>query len=247
MYSNEEFKNLLCKVHPEYFDFGKNGVKKWKTARIFSTILYPENISDINDCCNKLSIPCCLSPLHNQDVKESGEIKKEHYHLIIYYAGKTTPYSCYTSLCGAFGESAFSTLEIGKDLGALVQYHIHLNNPEKFQYNASDILDFNGFSSSKYLVSGAGDIMDNFRQIKKIIKNNNFLFYNDLDDFLDENEPLLYSAMLHDRVLARQCKDYMKAREYQMLYDGNIERSQIKIRMSDGSEKVIFNRELKQA
>ena len=70
MYSNDEFKNLLCKVHPEYFDYSKNGVKKWKTARIFSTILYPENISDINDCCNKLGIPCCLPHFYyNQNIQ----------------------------------------------------------------------------------------------------------------------------------------------------------------------------------
>lgn len=246
MLSNNDLKDKLYKVHPEYFEYDKKGNLKWKTARVFSTILYPENIEDIDDSCRIFGVPCSLSPLHDKDIKDkdTGELKKAHYHLVAYFSGKSTPYKFYSALCSGFGDSAFSTIEIGNDLSALIKYQVHLGFDDKFQYNPQDIKDFNGFNSEKYLIQGVGDIMDNFRKIKEIIKKNNFIFYNDLDDYLDDNEPLLYSALLHDRVLARQCKDYMKAREYQMVYDGNIIRSKITEKLPDGRLNQIFNRQI---
>lgn len=247
MLSNDELKEKIKKVHPEYLERDKKGGDKWKTARIFGTVLYPENIEDIDKCCSKLGIPCSLSPLHDSDIKDdgSGELKKPHYHLVVYFKGKTTPYNFYTALVGAFGEKAFSTFEIGHDLGALVAYHIHLNDPEKAQYNFNDIKDFNGFSSLKYIEESSGDTVSNFNKLMDIVDENNFLFLNEFLKYLRFNEPVLYSSVIRDRVLSKQIKDYIKAREYQMFYDGEIERSQVRIKNQDGSEKVIFNRQIK--
>lgn len=247
MLSNEELKEKIKKVHPEYLERDKKGGDKWKTARIFATVLYPENIDDIDNCCKQLGIPCSLSPLHDSDIKDdgSGELKKPHYHLVVYFKGKTTPYNFYTALVGAFGEKAFSTLEIGRDLGYLICYHCHLNDENKALYKVEDIKDYNGFCSNKYLLDCAGDCVENFRKIKQIIKENNFIFLNELDDYLDEYEPVLYNAFVRDRVLNKQVKDYIKSREYQMFYDGEIERSTITQILENGQKKTIFNRQIK--
>lgn len=247
MLSNEELKERIKKVHPEYLELDKKGGDKWKTARIFTTVLYPENIDDIDFACEDLGIPCSLSPLHDKDLKDdgTGEIKKAHYHLVVYFKGKTTPYNFYTCLCGAFGEKAFSTIQIGHDMGSLICYHCHLNNKEKYRYDVNDIKDFNGFGSKKYLDACGGDIVDNYYKIKSIIKENNFIFFNDLDDYLQETDPVLHSAFIRDRVLSRQIKDYIKAREYQMVYDGEIEKSMTTEMLPDGRKKQIFNRQIK--
>lgn len=247
MFTNEELKERFKKVHPEYLERDKKGGDKWKTARIFSTVLYPENIDNIDECCGKLGVPCSLSPLHNKDLKDSetDELKKAHYHLVVYFKGKTTPFSFYTALVGAFGEKAFSTFEIGRDLGYLICYHCHLNDLDKYQYDVNEIKDFNGFSSKKYLSECGGDVVENYYKIKKIIKEHNFIFFNDLDDYLEENEPILHSAFIRDRVLSRQIKDYIKSREYQMVYDGEIERSTITEVLPNGQRKQIFNRQIK--
>lgn len=247
MFSNDELKERIKKVHPEYLEHDKKGGDKWKTARIFSTILYPENIENIDSACEKLGIPCSLSPLHDKDLKDddSGEIKKAHYHLVVYFKGKTTPYNFYTCLCGAFGEKAFSTFEIGHDIGSLVCYHCHLNNEDKYQYDVNEIKDFNGFCSGKYISESFRDGMEAFFKIKKIIKEKNFIFLNEIDDYLQEFEPVLYSKYYHDRVLNKQVVQYIKSREYQMFYDGEIERSMITQILPDGRKKQIFNRQIK--
>ena len=82
MLSNDELKQIMLKAHPEYLDLDKKGGYKWKTARVFSVVLYPENIENISESCTSVGVPCSLSPLHNADLKDadSGELKKEHYH-----------------------------------------------------------------------------------------------------------------------------------------------------------------------
>lgn len=247
MLSNEELKERFKKVHPEYLDIDKNGGYKWKCARVYTTILYPENIIDIEDSCCKLGIPCSLSPLHDSDLKDesTGEIKKPHYHLIVYYKGKTTPYNFYNSLCGAFGDSAFSTIEIGRDLGALVRYSCHLDNEDKAQYKIEDIKDFNGFHSNNYLYDCGVDFMGNLKELKKIAKENNIIFYSELDDYLEENNEYLHVALHKDRNLIRDIRDYMKSREHEMFYSGDVQKGYTKIKMENGTEKVIFNRQIK--
>lgn len=248
MFSNDELKQIMLKVHPEYLDLDKKGGYKWKTARVFSVVLYPENIENISESCTSVGVPCSLSPLHNADIKDtdSGELKKEHYHLVVYFKGKTTPYNFYTIICGAFGEKAFSTIEIGHDIGALIRYHIHLDQPEKAQYNAEDIQDFNGFNSLNYLVEG-GDLMGDLLKLKKLVREKSFLFYAELDDYLEENDTVLWASLHKNRPLQKDILDYCKSREYLMQYQGLVEKGYTKIKLSDNTEKVIFNRQIKEA
>lgn len=250
MLTDPELKQIFLKK-PHQAQFVKNldnGKLAWNTSRWFTCIVYPEHWESIDDLINDLKcfgFPCSLSPLHDADVTEDGEIKKPHYHLVFYWSGKTTPYRAYISLCGALGDSSFFGLEAGGNVNKLIRYHTHIDYPEKAQYNFSDIIDINGFKSAKYYKEGMVSDTDTIRQIKQIIKDNNILFFNELDEILDCDYPLLYEEFTNNRNVARHIKDYIKGREYQMFYDGNIERSQYRMRMPDGSEKVIFNRQIK--
>lgn len=242
MLSNDDLKDKISNIpelRAKFLDVAKNGGYKWADVRWFQTVIYPEhfkNVNELYDCIRSFGMPCSLSPLHDSDLKdiETGELKKAHYHFIAYYKGKTSLYRFYSMMCASFGEDSFSTFDNVVNANMMVRYFAHLDDKDKFQYNVDDIKDFNGFCSSKYLVPASGDIMSDFRAIKKIIKEHNFIFYNELDDYLDEYEQDLYSAMLHNPTLIRQCKEYMKSREHQMKYDGEIEVSRIRKVLPDG-------------
>lgn len=245
MFTNDELKERMLKVHPDYLEFTGKGNYKWKTSRIFTTILYPENIPNVVGSCIKFGVPCSLSPLHDSDKKDdSEELKKAHYHLVCYYSGKTTPYSFYTALCGAFGEKAFSTFEIGRDLGCCIKYHCHLNDSDKFQYDVNDIKDFNGFDSSKYLISGSGDIVGNFSTLMDLINEKNIIFYNDLLVYLRENDTLLFNTLIMDSKLDSKIHRYMRSREHQMVYDGNIEISKTRILEPNGEIRYLTEKRI---
>lgn len=249
MLTNDEFKEQIKKVYPNYLQIDKKGGYKWNMARVFDTIIYPEHfdsVEDIYSSCESLGVPCCLSPLHDKDMKDAntGEKKKAHYHLILYYTGKTSPYKVYTSLCGSFGEDAFFGVHISNDVGSAVRYQCHLDSSDKAQYKIEDIKDFNGFGSSKYLFSGGNDLMATLKQLKEIVKENNILFYSELDDYLEENNEYLHIALHRDRNLIRDITQYMKSREHQLFYCGGVEKGYTRIKMENGTEKVIFNRQI---
>ena len=109
-------------------------------SRWWACILYPDSCkSDFREILNSKNIDWICSPLHDKDKNElDNELKKAHYHLMF-----------------TFNKNGSSRLgkaqELAKELGAnefvqpvcdlvnSTKYLIHLNNPEKYQYNKSDI------------------------------------------------------------------------------------------------------------
>lgn len=251
MYSNTEFRDLMKKAHPEYVMKSSKGNDKWKEARNFNAIIYPDSLGDrdIKESCEKLGVPCALSPLHDRDVKDDGCIKKAHYHLLASYKAKKNPYQWYCDLVNAFGEDSFSTIEIVSDLGAYDRYLVHLDSTDekKYKYDVDSILDFNGFDSNKYLFENVGDSVSNVEKFIGLIKEKNFIFYDELSDYLMNNEPLLFAALVKDREVKVFVRDYLRGREHSLWYSGEVEKGYTKLHMDNGTEKVIFNREFKGA
>lgn len=259
MLSNDELKEKIANLdgrgngknlRVKFLDIAKNGGFKWADVRGFQTIIYKEHFKDeeeVFDSCRAFGVPCTLSPLHDKDIKdlESGELKKEHYHLLAYYKGKTSLYRFYVNLCGAFGEDSFFGFDDVANWNLAVRYHCHLDDKDKAQYDIKDIKDFNGFSSQKYLMKMDGDDVSLKTDLKRIIKENNFIFYNELDDYLEEYEFDIYSSLTMNKALRREIIDYLKAREHQMSFDGLIEKSMITEVLADGRKKQIFNRQIK--
>ena len=62
-----------------------------KRTRVFACTVYPESapsgwIKSLEEQC----IPCFISPLHDRDVDDEGNLKKEHYHVMTMYEGLKT-------------------------------------------------------------------------------------------------------------------------------------------------------------
>lgn len=89
-----------------------------------------------------------ISPWHDKDVNEdTGEIKKKHKHIILIYDGPQTrgPVERIT-------EDFNSPMPIPQvSLKGAVLYLTHSNNPEKYQYNQSEI-ELVGFDSLQDLI-----------------------------------------------------------------------------------------------
>lgn len=74
--------------------------------------------------------------LHDKDKNEDGELKKEHYHLLLFFDN------------ARWGSSILKEIEIDNpnliefrdNKTSAIQYLIHSNNLDKFQYNYEDII-----------------------------------------------------------------------------------------------------------
>ncbi|HAA0081853.1 TPA_asm: hypothetical protein GDG64_14435, partial [Listeria monocytogenes] len=63
----------------------KNKIVK---GRDWTFIVYPESApGDWRDILNKTHLRWIESPLHDKDVNADGEVKKEHWHILLSYDG----------------------------------------------------------------------------------------------------------------------------------------------------------------
>ena len=198
------------------------------SGRVWAFVLYPDSCIDYVDMINKLErlcIPMAISPLHRPELNEKKQNElKYHYHCMMYFDGQKSEkqlkklidyetskydqkYFDWTLLVDKENlynkHSAYPFFYKINNIRAYVRYLIHLDNPEKQQFNDYKICNFvsddeqkyntlvllNGFNIKDYLtcltVSPDRQILDivndnNFEQINQLIK---YLVYNQ-NDFL---------------------------------------------------------------
>lgn len=117
--------------------------------RYFIFEFYEESvIPDWEDVMRNSGMQFAVSPWHREDVKEDGELKKTHKHVIFHTPGNQ-PLSVKTvrKRLVPLGIAANGYIEPCRDKGAQMRYLIHLDNPEKSQFpeGRNAIQCFGGF------------------------------------------------------------------------------------------------------
>ena len=159
----------------------KKNIKK----RNWAFILYPES-APINwrDLLQETGLLVAISPLHDKDINPTGEEKKPHYHIILTYDGPTT-YNNVKSITDRLNCPIPQPLE---QIRGYYRYFTHMDNPEKFQYNESDITTLNGFDINNYIEFTYTEVSKYLLQIQVIIRDKNILEYSDLLDLFLDND-----------------------------------------------------------
>lgn len=107
-----------------------------KRTRNFVTVVYPESAPDSwRVILSEQFIQCFISPLHDKDVNPDGTSKKPHYHVLLMFDSVKTIEQAKEvfALIGGVG------CEVVKSLRAYSRYLCHLDNPDKAQYDISDV------------------------------------------------------------------------------------------------------------
>lgn len=151
--------------------------------RNWGFVLYPESSPiDWVDILKIKGLAFAISPLHDKDINPTGESKKPHYHVILCFSNPTT-FSNVKSITDELSQPIPIPLE---SVRGYYRYFIHKDNPEKYQYNETEIKCYNGFDPC--------DILNNFevyqflKEIQLIILENNIDEYSELMDYLMEND-----------------------------------------------------------
>lgn len=121
-------------------------------STIFTCIVYPESAPpDWGARLKDLHIQGAVSPLHDLDVNDKGEYKKEHYHIVLKYSSLKS-FAQVKSDFDTFGgvypddEKLFNNTCVVRSLPTTLRYLCHLDNPEKHQYDVNDIVELGGLS-----------------------------------------------------------------------------------------------------
>lgn len=176
-------------------------------ARYWACVGYPESLpTDWLEKLRETGLQVAISPLHNKDTNPTGEEKKEHYHIIFAYEGPTT-YNNVRSLCETFNMTIPIKLE---SVRGMYRYHLHLDNPEKYQYDDRDRILLNGFDSNSVNELTKTEVNKIKKEILSFIVDNDILEYadllttlleSDMNQFVDvaSSQTLLFNTFITSR------------------------------------------------
>ena len=107
-----------------------------------------------------------VSPLHNMDITETGELKKAHWHIILDFKLKDVNHSGKEKekIADFFGISK-GLIQNCRNLQGALRYHIHKDDLNKYQYEAdqeytNDRLTFES-AIIQNVKTGASDNLEN--------------------------------------------------------------------------------------
>ena len=155
--------------------------------RNWTFVLYPESAP--TDWIERLKISglmTAISPLHDKDVNPTGDPKKAHYHVLVVYSGPTT-YNSVAKFTASLNATIPQALE---SVRGMYRYFSHKDNPEKYQYNETDIATLNGFNIADLIELTKSEVNEIKAKILKMIREINIIEYSELIDILLDNELL---------------------------------------------------------
>jgi len=156
-------------------------------GRNWAFVMYPESMpEDWFEKLEQTGLPFAISPLHDKDLNPTGEEKKPHYHVICQYSNNTTLKNVKENVCKLVNATIPIKLE---SIKGMYRYHLHLDNPEKHQYDDRDRIFINGFDISQVNALTKTEIDKYKREILTFIEDN------DIDEYCDLLNVLLKSNL----------------------------------------------------
>ena len=152
-------------------------MNKNKKNRNWVTVGYPESLpTDWLEKIGELHVPTAISPLHDKDVDGLGNPKKPHYHVIFSFDGPTT-YNNVKNICDEIG---LVNPQECCSLRGTYRYHLHLDDPDKHQYDDRDRILLGGFDPASVDSLTKTEVDKFIQEILNFIEDNNILEYRDL-------------------------------------------------------------------
>jgi hypothetical protein len=170
--------------------------KEYLKKRNWAFVVYPESLpGNWLDILRETGAPIAVSPLHDKDVNADENEKKAHYHVIICYSGPTT-LNTVKKLTDKLNAPSPIALE---QVRGYYRYLTHKDNPEKFQYDESEIIRLNNFCITDFVELTKSEVAKLKRELLEFIDVNFIYEYSDFIDMLrfDENSEKFDIASNH--------------------------------------------------
>lgn len=177
--------------------------------RNFATIVYVESaVENFVDVLTNQFVPCFVSPLHDLDKNENGELKKPHYHVMLLFDSPKLKSQAdeIFKLIGGVG------CEVIKNGKSYARYLCHLDNADKAQYSIDDVVSLGGAVYS----SSIAVTVDKYQMLSEIIdfcSANDVMNYADLLEWSRSNRFEWFKALCDGGTFI--VKEYMKSRSWQ--------------------------------
>lgn len=158
----------------------KSSGNKSGRTRNWAIVVYPESAPDNwRDIIDDLHIEWIESPLHEFDSDLTGELKKAHYHVLLLFGGMKT----YEQVCEVIEALNCPIPQRCMSVKGAVRYMAHLDNPDKYQYQISDIVAHGGVDIADLLKPSSSDRYQYISDMCDFIRENNITEIMDLMDY----------------------------------------------------------------
>lgn len=148
-----------------------------KRSSKWTFICYPDSAPENwKEIIKSYRIPTAISPLHDRDLNPTGEEKKPHWHIFIEFESLKS-----FDQVKEITEQLNATIpQVVQSPVGMIRYFIHKDNPEKYQYDWSEIEVFCGFDIEKYDSYTDAEIDRIIADLTQFIDNEGITEYADL-------------------------------------------------------------------
>ena len=99
---------------------------------------------DLGERLGAMVIPSLISPIHDKDLKDDGGKAKPHCHVICFWEQPQRYNVVLSILREGCGLQTVKYIQPVANLRAMMRYLVHLDNPEKQQYDVSEVMEICG-------------------------------------------------------------------------------------------------------
>lgn len=148
--------------------------------RNWLVILYPDSVPpNWREYLEELHLQWFESPLHDKDICADGSPKKPHWHLVFCFEGKKS----YSQMLRILKPLNGPIPKVADNIRGAVRYLAHLDNPDKYQYSATEIVCHGGADLDQYLVCNSYHRKLMLREMQSFVRANNITEFVDLMDY----------------------------------------------------------------
>lgn len=148
-----------------------------KRTKSWTFILYPESVPENwREIIDSEHISWVESPLHDKDKTEEGELKKPHIHILLLFDSLKSyqqAHSVSERVNGTIPQKCASAK-------GLVRYMIHLDNPEKHQYDKNLVIAHGGADLGTLFAPTASQRYEKIKEMTEFIRDSGIVEFEDL-------------------------------------------------------------------
>lgn len=185
-------------------------------GRAWTFITYPESMNpNFYQIVTESGLQGAVSPLHDRDRWLNGEYKKDHFHNLLYFPGKTSA-SRVKQIVDALGGVMLQPV---LNITGLIRYFAHMDiDPEhrpydagKVRYSPDDIVAFGGFDVKHHIKATSSQRAQALSELYEVIRIRNITAYCKFVDvvYLELHE---YEYIMADSQTCRQLEAYIRSR-----------------------------------
>lgn len=179
-------------------------------AKNYALVVYPDDMPENwLDIMREDMFDMVISPYHDKDTNPDGELKKAHYHILI-SAGTSWITMNKLAEWGRRLKGVAKPQKCSNPKG-MVRYFTHMDNPEKYQYNKSEIQVIGQYDIEPFFKSTLGEERAIRREIMQFVVEQDILEFADLAEYC-----LLNNEVWDDYLSAHTyyIKEYISSRRY---------------------------------